>query len=62
MRYEYTITKEDGVIEMMKATRWKKLIKSLLVKNPKFSGWGTYKNKKKHIQVKTFREGKELKL
>jgi hypothetical protein len=62
MRYEYTITKEDGVIEMMKAMSWKKLIKSLLVKYPKFSGWCTYENKKKHIQVKTFREGKELKL
>ena len=62
MRYEYTLTKEDGVVEMMKAMSWKKLIKSLLVKYPKFSGWGTYENKKKHIQVKTFREGKELKL
>ena len=62
MRYEYTITKEDGVIEMMKAMSWKKLIKSLLVKYPKFSGWGTYKNKKKTYTGKTFREGKELKL
>ena len=61
MRYEYTITKEGGDAEMMKAMGWKKLCKSLLLKYPKFSGWCTYINKKGHIQVKNFNNGKETK-
>ena len=52
MRYEYTITKEGGETEIMKAMSWKKLFKSLLLKYPNFSGWGTYINKKGHVQVK----------
>jgi hypothetical protein len=58
MRYEYTVTKEGGEAEIMKAMSWKKLFKSLLIKYPKFSGWCTYINKKGHVQVKSFREGK----
>ena len=38
---------------------WKKLFKKLLVKYPKFSGWCTYINKKGHLQVKSFNNGKE---
>ena len=58
MRYEYTITKEGGEAEMMKAMSWKKLFKSLLIKYPKFNGWCTYINKKGHVQVKNFTNGK----
>ena len=58
MRYEYTITKEGGEAEMMKAMSWKKLFKSLLLKYPEFSGWCTYINKKGHVQVKNFTNGK----
>ena len=54
MRYEYTVTKEGGEAEIMKAMSWKKLFKSLLLKYPKFSGWCTYINKKGHIQVRSF--------
>jgi len=57
MRYEYTITKEGGEAELMKAMSWKKLLKSLLLKYPKFSGWCTYINKKGHVQSRAFREG-----
>ena len=46
MRYEYTVTKDSGEAEIMKAMGWKKLFKSLLMKYPKFSGWITYINKK----------------
>ena len=60
MRYKYTITKEGGEAEIMKAMSWKKLFKSLLLKYPKFSGWCTYFNKKGHLQVKAFREGKPV--
>ena len=58
MRYEYTITKEGGEAEIMKAMSWKKLFKSLLLKYPAFSGWCTYINKKGHVQVKNFINGK----
>ena len=58
MRYEYTVTKEGGETEEMKAMSWKKLVKSLLLKYAKFSGWCTYINKKGHVQVKGFKNGK----
>ena len=58
MRYEYTITKEGGEAELMKAMSWKKLFKSLLLKYPAFSGWWTYINKHGHVQVKALKDGK----
>ena len=61
MRYEYTITKEGGEAEIMKAMSWKKLLKGLLLKFEKFSGWITYINKKGHVQVRNFNDGKETK-
>ena len=61
MRYEYTITKEGGEVEEMKAMSWKKLVKSLLLKYEKFSGGCTYINKKGHVQVKRFNNGREVK-
>ena len=41
MRYEYTITKEGGEAELMKAMSWKKLFKSLLLKYPSLQ-WMVY--------------------
>ena len=61
MRYEYTVTQEGGEAEIMKAMSWKKLVKSLLLKYDKFNGWCTYMNKKGHLQVKSFKNGKEVK-
>ena len=58
MRYEYTVTKEGGEAEIMKAMSWKRLFKSLLLKYPEFSGWCTYMNKKGHMQVRNFTNGK----
>ena len=58
MRYEYTVTKEGGETEIMKAMSWKKLFKSLLLKYPAFSGWCTYINKHGHVQVKSLKNGK----
>ena len=59
MRYEYTITKEGGEAEIMKAMSWKKLFKSLLLKYPKFDGWCSYFNKKGHLQTRHFKNGRE---
>ena len=61
MRYEYTVTKEGGEAEIIKAMSWKKLFKSLLLKYPKFSGWCTYINKKGNVQTRSFLKGKEEK-
>ena len=58
MRYEYTLNKEGGEKETMQAMSWKKLFKSLLLKYPTFNGWCTYMNKKGHLQVKGFKNGK----
>ena len=59
MRYEYTVTKEGGEADLIKAMSWKKAIKKVLLNDPKFSGWITYFNKKGHLQTRNFREGKE---
>ena len=61
MRYEYTVTKEGGEAEIMKAMSWKKFFKSLLLKYPKFGGSCTYLNKKGHRQTRSFNNGKEIK-
>jgi len=61
MRYEYTITKEGGDTEQMEAMSFKKMLKSLLLKYPQFTGWASYFNKKGHQQVKRFNNGKEKK-
>ena len=58
MRYEYTVTKEGGEAEIMKAMSWKNAIKKVLIIDAKFSGWITYFNKKGHLQVKAFQNGK----
>tara|TARA_R100001082_G_scaffold63441_1_gene35615 strand:- start:184 stop:369 length:186 start_codon:yes stop_codon:yes gene_type:complete len=58
MRYKYTITKEGGEPEEMEAMSYKKMLKSLLIKYPKFNGWASYFNKKGHQQVKAFQNGK----
>ena len=58
MRYKYTITKEGGEAEEMEAMSYKKMLKSLLIKYPKFNGWASYFNKKGHQQVKSFQNGR----
>ena len=56
MRYKFKVT-EDGKPEVEKeAMSFKKLLKSLVTPNPKWTGWIAYKNKKdkyvKHIILK----------
>ena len=58
MRYEYTVTKDSGEVELMKAMSWKKAIKKVLLVDAKFSGWITYINKKGNVQTKIFKNGK----
>ena len=61
MRYEYTVTKDSGEVELMKAMSWKKAIKKVLLVDAKFSGWITYINKKGNTLTKVFNDGKETK-
>ena len=59
MRYEYTVTKDNGEAELIKAMSWKKAIKKVLMLNAKFNGWITYINKKDRTIVKSFRNGRD---
>jgi hypothetical protein len=61
MRYEYTVTKDSGEAELIKAMSWKKAIKKILMVDAKFSGWITYINKKGNTLTKVFNDGKETK-
>ena len=61
MRYEYTVTKNSGEAELIKAMSWKKAIKKILMVDAKFSGWITYINKKGNVQTKVFNDGREKK-
>ena len=59
MRYEYTITDHGtGKEEVVRAMGWKIMLKSLLLKTPKFTGKIAYINKKKHKLIKFIRDGK----
>ena len=60
MRYEYTVTKEGGETEEMEAMSWKKMLKSLLLKTPKFSGKIAYINKKGNALTKVISNGKAI--
>ena len=60
MRYKYTITKEGGETEEMEAMSWKKMLKSLLLKTPKFSGKIAYINKKGNALTKVISSGKAI--
>ena len=59
MRYKYTITKEGGEAEEMEAMSYKKMLKSLLLRTPKFTGGMVYINKKGRKITRSFRDGRE---
>ena len=59
MRYEYIITDHGtGTEETIKAMSWKKMLKSLLLKTPKFTGKVSYINKKGHKIIRFICNGK----
>ena len=58
MRYEYTVTKDSGGGELIKAMSWKKALKKVLMIDAQFSGWITYINKKGNVQTKILKKGK----
>jgi len=59
MRYTYTITEhQTEKEEVVKAMSWKKMLKSLLLKTPKFTGKISYINKKGHKLIRFICNGK----
>ena len=58
MRYTYTITDNESKAEEVKAMSWKKMLKSLLLKTPKFTGKIAYINKKEHKLIKFIKDGR----
>ena len=59
MRYTYTITEyETEKEEIVKPMSWKKMLKSLLLKTPKFTGKVSYTNKKGNILIRFICNGK----
>ena len=56
MKYKFKIQEENKEIEEKEGMSFKKILKSLVTPNPKWTGWIAYKNKKdkyvKHIILK----------
>jgi hypothetical protein len=60
MRYKFKVT-EDGKEEIEKeAMSFKKLLKSLVTPNPKWTGWIAYKNKKDKYVKHSILNGKRI--
>jgi len=51
MRYKFKVYEEGKEIKDKEAMSYKKVLKSLITGNPKWTGWIEYKNKKdKHVK------------
>ena len=60
MRYKFKVT-EDGKPEVEKeAMSFKKVLKSLVTPNPKWTGWIAYKNKKDRYVKHSILNGKRV--
>jgi len=60
MRYKFKIT-EDGKEEIEKeAMSFKKVLKSLVTSNPKWTGFMSYENKKGRYVVHSIKDGKRI--
>lgn len=60
MRYTYSIKKDTGETELIEEMGWKKMLKRLLLKYPKFTGRVSYVNKKGHELRRFINEGKAV--
>ena len=59
MRYKYKITEVNKEPEEVQAMSYKKMLKSLLLKTPKFTGVMVYINKKGRKITRSFLNGRE---
>ena len=60
MRYKFKVYEEGKEIEAKEAMSFKKLLKSLITPNSKWTGWITYKNKKDKYVRHNILKGKRI--
>ncbi len=60
MRYKFKVTEDDKPEVEKEAMSFKKLLKSLVTSNPKWTGWITYKNKKDKYVKHSILNGKRI--
>ena len=60
MRYKFKVYEEGKEIEDKEAMSFKKLLKSLVTPNPKWTGWIAYKNKKDRYVKHSILNGKRI--
>ena len=60
MRYKFKVTEDGKPEEEKEAMSFKKLFKSLVTPNPKWTGWITYKNKKDKYVKHNILKGKRI--
>ncbi len=60
MRYKFKVTEDDKPEVEKEAMSFKKLLKSLVTPNPKWTGWITYKNKKDKYVKHSILNGKRI--
>ena len=60
MRYKFNVTEDGKPEEEKEAMSFKKVLKSLVTSNPKWSGWIAYKNKKDRYVNHTILNGKRV--
>ena len=59
MKYKFQVT-QDGKKEEKESMSFKKLLKSLVTPNPKWTGFMSYENKKGKYVVHSIKEGKKI--
>ena len=59
MKYKFTVTEEGKEPEEKESMSFKKLLKSLVTPNPKWTGFMSYKNKKGRIVYHNILNGKK---
>ena len=60
MRYKFKVYEEGKEIEDKEAMSFKKLLKSLVTPNPKWTGFMSYENKKGRYVVHSILNGKRI--
>ena len=59
MKYKFLVT-EDGKKEEKESMSFKKLLKSLVTRNPKWTGFISYENKKGRFVTHSILHGKKI--
>ena len=60
MRYKFKVYEEGKEIEDKEAMSYKKLLKSLVTSNPKWTGFISYENKKGRFVTHSILNGKKI--